>query len=346
LGAYVVEKLGDSIALRKATFAQVMFILIGITIILFFFSLGIGRYSISLDTTVRCLLMQGNVDPTVKTVIFQIRVPRVLAALLVGAVLSSSGSAFQGVFKNPLVSAQLLGVSAGAGFGAAMAIIMNWGISAIQLCAFVFGVIAVVATYSLSRVYKSSSTLGLVLSGIIIGSFFSALVSLIQYQADPRGTLSGIVFWLMGSLATIKGSTLLQVAPVMLAGLVGLLLIRWRINILAMGEEEAQSLGTDLRKTRGLVILFSTLATAAAVSVSGVIGWIGLVIPHISRMIVGPDYKKLLPVTMLLGAIYLLIIDNIARTMTEGEIPIGILTALIGTPFFAYVLWKTKVGGA
>ena len=331
--------------MRKIPYTYMVVFLVITAVVLFLFSLGIGRYTIPIGDTVRCLLMQSGVESVVKTVIFQIRLPRVLAALLIGAVLSVSGSSFQGVFKNPLVSDHLLGVSSGAGFGAAMAILLNWGTMATQVCAFSFGLLSVAATYGLSRVYKSSPTLGLILSGIIVGSFFSGLVSLIQYNADPRGTLSGIVFWLMGSLATVTMTNIFQVAPLMLAGIIGLLLIRWRINILSMGEEEAQALGTDMKKVSGLIIFFSTLATAAAVSISGVIGWIGLVIPHISRMIVGPDYKKLLPVCVLMGAIFLLLIDNVARTLTEGEIPIGILTALIGAPFFAYVLWKTKVGG-
>ena len=331
--------------MRKIPYTYTLFLLAAVAVVLFLFSLGIGRYSIPLYDTVRCLMMQGNVEAIVKTVIFQIRLPRVLAALLIGAVLSTSGSSFQGVFKNPLVSAHLLGVSSGAGFGAAMAILLNWGTTATQVCAFSFGILSVVATYGLSRIYKSSPLLGLILSGIIVGSFFSGLVSLIQYNADPRGTLSGIVFWLMGSLATVTVTNILQVGPLMLVGVIGLLLIRWRINVLSMGEEEAQALGTDLKKVSGLIIFFSTLATAAAVSISGVIGWIGLVIPHISRMLVGPDYRKLLPVCVLMGAIYLLLIDNIARTLTEGEIPIGILTSLVGAPFFAYVLWRTKVGG-
>jgi iron complex transport system permease protein len=181
-----------------------------------------------------------------------------------------------------------------------------------------------------------------VLAGIIISSFFSALVSLIQYIADPTEKLPAIVFWLMGSLSSVGQKDIFVIAPIILVSVAGLMAVRWRINLLSMGEEEAQSMGVDLRITIGVIVLCSTLATAAAVSVSGVIGWIGLVIPHIGRMLVGPDNRKLLPVSALLGAVYLLVVDDMSRTLTTGEVPVGILTALIGTPFFAYLLWRNR----
>jgi len=229
-----------------------------------------------------------------------------------------------------------------AGFGAALAIIAGAGTFLIQSSAFLFGIIAVGASFAISRIYKGSSTLTLVLAGIIVGSFFSALVSLMQYIADPRDTLPSIVFWLMGSLSSVTFSNLLPALVVMIAGIVGLMVVRWRINILAMGEDEARSLGINMKVLVGIVVACGTIATASAVCISGVIGWVGLVIPHISRMIVGPDYKKLIPTSILIGAIYLVIIDDIARTLIAGEIPLGILTALLGTPFFAYLLSKSK----
>jgi iron complex transport system permease protein len=305
--------------------------------------LGLGRYSIPIDKIVRALLMQPNIEQVVKDVIFKIRLPRTVAAMLIGATLSISGASFQGVFKNPLVSSYILGVASGAGFGAAVAILLGLNISMIQLFAFMFGIVAVVASFGISKLYKSSSALSLVLSGIIVSSFFSAILSLMKYIADPREKLPEIVFWLMGSLNMVNADDVLKTAPVILLGIFGLLLVRWRINLISMGEEEAEALGVDVKKLRGLIIAFSTIITAAAVSISGIIGWIGLVIPHVGRMLVGPDFKKLLPISTIIGAIYLLIMDDCARTVTTGEIPLGILTALVGTPFFAYLLWKTKV---
>ncbi|MCW4015185.1 MAG: iron ABC transporter permease [Candidatus Bathyarchaeota archaeon] len=327
----------------KTRYYWVLFALTFTLFIVFLVSLGIGRYSIPVDKTVKALLMQPNIEQVVKDVIFKIRLPRIVAATLIGASLSISGASFQGVFKNPLVSSHILGVASGAGFGAAVAIILGMNITMIQLFAFTFGIAAVVASFGISNLYKSSSALSLVLSGIIVSSFFSALISLMKYIADPRDTLPEIVFWLMGSLATVNTDDVFKTAPVIVAGITGLLLIRWRINIISMGDEEAQALGVNVKRLRSIIIALSTIITAAAVCVSGVIGWIGLVIPHVGRMLVGPDYKKLLPISTVIGAVYLLIVDDIARTLTTGEIPLGILTALIGTPFFAYILWKSKV---
>jgi iron complex transport system permease protein len=321
----------------------ILLVLIIVAFVLFLVSLGVGRYTISIDNIVKTLLMQPNMEQVIKDVIFKIRLPRVVAAMFVGATLSISGASFQGVFKNPLVSSYILGVASGAGFGAAIAIILGLNITMVQVFAFLFGIVSVVASFGISKLYKSSSALSLVLSGIVVSSFFSALVSLMKYLADPRDTLPEIVFWLMGSLATVTADDVIKTVPVIVAGIIGLLLIRWRINIISMGEEEAESLGVDVKKLRGIIIALSTIITAAAVGISGIVGWIGLVIPHVGRMLVGPDYKKLLPVSTVIGAIYLLLVDNIARTITTGEIPLGILTALIGTPFFAYLLWKSKV---
>jgi iron complex transport system permease protein len=305
-------------------------------------SLGVGRYWIAPLDVVRALFGVGQSDDVVLTVLYQIRLPRIIAAILVGAALSVAGAAFQGMFKNPLVSSYTLGVSSGAGLGAALAILLSWSAAMVQTSAFVFSLVAVAVTYALSRMFKGTSNLTLVLAGMIISSFFSAVVSLIQYIADPTEKLPAIVFWLMGSLSSVGQKDIPVVAPIILLSIGCLMAVRWRINLLSMGEEEAQSMGVDLRVTIGVVVLASTLATAAAVSISGVIGWIGLVIPHIGRMLVGPDNRKLLPVSAILGAGYLLIIDDLSRTLTTGEVPVGILTALIGTPFFAYLLWRNR----
>jgi len=318
-----------------------IFLAIGL-FLTFAISLGVGRYWIPPLDVLRALFHVGYSEPVVLTVLYQIRLPRIIAATLVGAALSVAGASFQGMFKNPLVSSYTLGVSSGAGLGAALAILLSGSAAMIQLSAFSFSLIAVGVTYGLSRIYKGSSNLTLVLAGIIISSFFSALVSLIQYIADPTEKLPAIVFWLMGSLSSVGQKDIFVIAPIILVSVAGLMAVRWRINLLSMGEEEAQSMGVDLRITIGVVVLCSTLATAAAVSVSGVIGWIGLVIPHVGRMLVGPDNRKLLPVSALLGAVYLLVVDDMSRTLTTGEVPVGILTALIGTPFFAYLLWRNR----
>ncbi len=326
----------------KWSYENTIIVLLLFLLIAFLTSLSVGRYTIQLDSVFKILFLGERIDSTATFVIFNVRLPRVIAALAVGATLAVTGAAFQGLFKNPLVSSYQLGVSSGAGFGAALAIIAGAGTFLIQGSAFIFGMIAVGASFAISRIYKGSSTLTLVLAGIIVGSFFSALVSLMQYIADPRDTLPSIVFWLMGSLSSVTFNNLLPALAIMLVGIAGLIVVRWRINILAMGEDEARSLGINMKMLVGIVVACGTIATASAVCISGVIGWIGLVIPHIGRMIVGPDYKKLIPVSILIGGVYLVFIDDIARTLIAGEIPLGILTALLGTPFFAYLLSKSK----
>jgi iron complex transport system permease protein len=281
---------------------------------------------------------------TLESILFDVRVPRLIAGLLVGAGLSISGAAFQGLFRNPLVSPHILGVSSGAGFGAAVAILFFGNILAVQVCSFLFGLIAVLMTYGLSRVYRTTPVLMLVLSGIIVGALFSAATSLIKYIADPVNEMPSIVFWLLGSLNNASNRDMTVVGPIIIIGITVLLLIRWRINLLAMGEEDARALGVDTGRIRATVILSATMISAAAVSIGGIIGWIGLVIPHIGRILAGPDNKVLLPVTVLVGASYLVAVDTIARTAMEMEIPIGILTALVGAPIFAYLLRKNRSG--
>jgi iron complex transport system permease protein len=292
----------------------------------------------------RVLPIQRTWEPTLESVLFDVRLPRLLAGVLVGAGLSISGAAFQGLFRNPLVSPHILGVSAGAGLGAALAILFFSSILAIQLFSFVFGLAAVLMTCGLARVYRTTPVLMLVLSGIIVGALFSACTSLLKYIADPLNNMPSIVFWLLGSLNNASNRDMAVVGPVILSGIVVLLMIRWRINLLAMGEEDARALGVDTRRLTAIIIVCATLISAASVSVSGIIGWIGLVIPHIGRLLVGPDNKYLLPVAVLVGASYLVTVDTIARTAIESEIPIGILTAMVGAPIFAYLLKKSRSG--
>ncbi|WP_430012800.1 FecCD family ABC transporter permease [Methanobacterium aggregans] len=316
-------------------------------IILFFLSFLFGRYPLSLNEVVLAVasklgLISFKLPPAVDTIIFQIRFPRIVAAMMIGAALSIAGASFQGLFQNPLVSPDKLGVSAGAGFGASLAILFSASVFMTQISAFAWGLVAVGLTYFIARAFKGTSMLTLVLCGIAIASLFSALLSLIKYVADPYGQLQTIVFWLMGSLAAVNNQDLIIMGVPIVIGTAILLMVRWRINVISMGEEEAQTLGINTRRMQGLIIVCCTVVTASSISICGIIGWIGLVIPHITRMIVGPDHKVLLPASIVLGAFFLLLIDDVARTLVTVEIPLGILTALIGAPFFLYLLMKSR----
>lgn len=317
-------------------------LLVFLPVILFFASFLLGRYPVSpidVINTILCpIFPQLEVSPTITTIVFEIRLPRILAAIIVGAALAMAGAAFQSIFKNPLVSPDLLGVSNGAGFGAALAILISGAGAVTQIFAFVFGIISVSITYLISRAYKAGGILVLVLSGVAISAFFNALISAIKFIADPDDKLPEIVYWLMGSLASVTMDKLLMILIPIAIGAIILLTLRWHMNLLAMGDEEAQSLGLNPNRVRLLIIAGCTLLTSAAVSVSGIIGWIGLVIPHMARMIVGPDNKILIPASLSFGASFLLLIDNISRAVISIEIPIGILTAIIGVPIFLYLL--------
>ncbi|WP_440945363.1 FecCD family ABC transporter permease [Methanosarcina sp. T3] len=324
-------------------------VLLALPIILFFGSFMIGRYPVSpLDVILAIVSvfvpMETNLDPTIYTVVWDIRLPRIIAAMIVGAALSISGASFQGTFQNPLVSPDILGVSSGAGFGAAIAILFGFSMAMIQITAFLFGLLAVFLTYFLSKRFKGNTVLMMVLGGIAIAALFSAFISCIKYLADPDSKLPEIVYWLMGSLSAVESSSMLMIAGPVLVGFTVLLLIGWRINVLSMSDDEARSLGINTEKMRLLIIFCCTLLTAAAVSISGIIGWVGLVIPHAARMLVGPDHRKLLPASISLGAAFLLLVDDVCRTATSIEIPLGILTAIIGAPFFVHLLQKGYEG--
>lgn len=324
-------------------------LLIFLPLILFFTSFLLGRYPISpidVINTILCpIFPQLEVSPTITTIVFEIRLPRILAAIVVGAALAMAGAAFQSIFKNPIVSPDLLGVSNGAGFGAALAILISGAGVVTQMFAFAFGIISVSVTYLISRAYKAGGILILVLSGVAISAFFSALISTIKFIADPDDKLPEIVYWLMGSLASITIDQLIMIIIPIIVGTIILLTLRWHMNLLAMGDEEAQSLGLNPTRLRLLIIAGCTLLTSAAVSVSGIIGWMGLIIPHMARMIVGPDNKILIPASLSFGASFLLLIDNISRAIISIEIPIGILTAIIGVPIFLYLLKRGILNG-
>lgn len=282
-----------------------------------------------------------------ETVVFRIRLPRILAAMLVGAALSASGAAYQGMFKNPMVSPGILGVSAGASLGAALAILLSCGIVGIQFGAFAGGMLAVALTYFVSAWLgkRGDTTLVLILTGIIVGMLFTSFLSLIKYAADPYTKLPAITYWLMGSLASVNGRDVSAALWPVGLGLFLLLLLRWNLNVMSFGDEEAKALGVNTARLRLLVIVCATLMTASAVAISGVIGLVGLVVPHLARLLVGPDYERLLPAATLLGSLFLLVVDNLARTLYAVEIPLGILTSFIGAPFFLYLLINTRKKG-
>ena len=284
---------------------------------------------------------QGQID----TVLFEVRLPRVLAAVVVGAAIAAAGAAYQTLFRNPLVSPDILGVSTGAGLGAVLGIFLSLPVAGIQLSAFVMGLATVGLVYGIaSTVHGRDPILVLVLAGVVVGSLAGAAISLMKIMADPYDQLPAIVFWLLGSLSAIRKGEVWGAVPLVLIGLVPLVLLRWRINVLSLGDEEAKALGVEAGRLRLFVIAAATLMTASVVAISGVIGWVGLVIPHIARMAVGPSFDRLLPTAMLMGASYLLLVDTLARTMARIEVPIGILTAIIGAPFFLWLLAKGREG--
>jgi len=308
-----------------------------------FAAVMIGPYSLSPAQTLAALLGQG--DRQAEIVIWNIRLPRVAAALLVGAALAAAGASYQALFRNPLVSPDILGVSAGAGLGAVAGIFLSLPVAAIQASAFVGGMVAVgFVTLVASMVQNTDRTLTLVLIGVVIGALAGAATSLLKVMADPYDQLPAITFWLLGSLAAITTEDILPALPIVLIGLVPLALLRWRINVLSLGDEEARALGVEVGRTRFLVIAAATLITTSVTALAGVVGWVGLVIPHIARMLVGPGFGRLLPVSALIGAGYLLIVDTLARTIAQVEVPLGILTAVIGAPFFVWLLARGRQG--
>jgi len=308
----------------------------------------VGAYPLSLGDVVAAVgrkltgaTPQGQID----TVLFEVRLPRVFAAVLVGAAIAAAGAAYQTLFRNPLVSPDILGVSTGAGLGAVLGIFLSLPVVGIQLAAFVVGLATVGLVYAIaSVVHGREPILVLVLAGVVVGSLAGAAISLMKILADPYDQLPAIVFWLLGSLSAIRKGEVWSAAPLVVLGLVPLVLLRWRINVLSLGDEEAKALGVEAGRLRLFVVAAATLMTASVVAISGVIGWVGLVIPHIARMAVGPSFDRLLPTAMLLGASYLLLVDTIARTMARIEVPIGILTAIIGAPFFLWLLAKGREG--
>ncbi|RRJ67556.1 iron ABC transporter permease [Paenibacillus oralis] len=308
-------------------------------------SLNLGRYPITPGEVLKLILAavhpaEGNADAQQQAIFYNVRLPRIILACLVGCCLSAAGAAYQGIFQNPMAAPDVLGASAGAAFGAALAILLGGGKREITFSAFLFSILCVLLVLAISRRTKGRQVLGLILSGIMVGSLFSACTSFIKMVADPNEQLPAITYWLMGSLAGTKKEEVLFIVIPMVLGLVPLLLLRWRVNVLTLGDAEARTMGVNAGAVRLAVIVCATLITASSVAVSGMIGWVGLVIPHLTRSLVGNNYQRLLPASMLAGAVFLLIVDNFSRNLWTSEVPIGILTAIIGAPFFISLILK------
>ncbi len=312
-----------------------------------FGSFLIGRYSIA-PSTLADFVWQSTFgggwqgSSQIAHVIVEIRLPRLLAAVLIGAALSVAGAVYQGMFRNPLVSPDVLGATSGASFGASLAIILGFSVVGLQSAAFLFGLLAVVGAWWISSLSKRDQILTLVLGGIIISALFSAGTSMLKYVADPNSELPAITFWLMGGINGVRRVDLMPLAIPVVACTLILWLMRWRLDVISFGSETATALGVNVPLTRAVVVICATVLTGVSVAVGGVIGWIGLIIPHLTRMAFGPDHRVLIPVSALLGSLFLLGVDTLSRTLFTMEIPLGILTAIIGAPFLAILLIRNK----
>lgn len=321
-------------------------VLVLLPIIASFICIGIGRYSIPVGEIINSIRghILGNVEliDTVEMTLWNIRLPRILLALLVGAGLSASGCAYQSLFSNPLATPDTLGVASGASFGAALAILMGLEFMGIQLVSLLFGGIAVYLTILAGKSKEKKGMSSVVLAGIMIGSLFNALISLVKYMADTESQLPEITYWLMGTLNTAGYDSLKLGAPFILGGILVLVLLRWRLNLLPLGDEEAMSMGVNLKALRGVTIFCATAMTASCVSMCGQVGWVGLLVPHMCRMKFGNNHLALLPASIFTGAAFMVVVDTMARSISAAELPISILTAIIGAPFFIVLMRRTE----
>ena len=319
--------------------------LVVLPIVVVIISMGIGRMVISpvdvLSSAFEKFGYNYEVNSQTEIVLWTIRFPRILLALLVGAGLSVAGCAFQSLFSNPLATPDTLGVGSGACFGAALGILLGFNIIGIQFTALVCGIMAIVLTYISGTGRANNGMNTIVLAGIMIGSLFSALVSFVKFVADSEQQLPAITYWLMGSLGSASYSTLSLGAPFIIVGIFVLFLLRWRLNILMLSEDEARASGTNINLLRGITIIAATMVTASCVSMCGQVGWVGLIIPHICRMKFGNNHLSLVPASISIGAVFMVIVDTIARSLVATEIPISILTAIIGAPFFITLMRKS-----
>lgn len=328
---------------RKSYFRILMLALLLAGIGSFLFSFTVGYYDISWQGIWQVFSTPAGAELSPEYVVMlRVRLPRILAAFLIGAALSVSGGAYQNMFKNPLVSPDILGVATGAGFGASIAIFYHLSAPATQLLAFGMGLAVAFLSYAVSRRVKFGQTVSLILAGTMFGALCLAGTTMLKYLADSSDTLPAITFWLMGSLAKVDFSALSFSLIPMAIGFVMIFLLRWRLNLLSLGDEEAQSVGVNPRRTRLFAIVAATLLCASAVCLGGLIGWVGLMIPHIARGLVGPQFKKMLPACVLLGGIFLLLMDDLARSVSVMEIPLGVLTAVVGAPFFLVLIMRNR----
>lgn len=311
------------------------------TLFLALIALYLGQYTIALQDVIKVLTLQEVDLVNAETVIFNIRIPRILVSLIVGSGLATAGASFQALFSNPLATPDTLGCANGASFGAALGILLGLNALGIQISALIFGILAVVLVFVFTRYRHANQIMMIILGGMVVSSLFSALVSLIKYVADPNDVLPVITFWLMGSFSNSTVRSLYTGVPMIILGMMILYLMRYRMNALSLKEEEAASLGINVRQNRMIVIIASSLITASVVSMCGVVGWVGLLIPHISRMLFGNNHTKVIPGCIVFGALFMLVIDTIARCMYQAEIPVSILTAIIGAPVFLLLLRKT-----
>ena len=332
---------------KKLTYNVTIWSLLVILILAIIGSVTLGRYPIGgreLWGILGNRLLNLNMEPfwskTQESLLLNHRLPRILMACLVGCCLSAAGASYQGVFRNPMAAPDILGASSGAAFGASLAILLRLGSSVTMIFAFAGSIVTVLTVMYIGNRAKGKRVLGLILAGIMVSSLISSGTSMFKLVADPQDQLPAITYWLMGSLNGTKMTDIWLVLIPMTVGLVLLMLLRWRINLLTLGDDEAKTMGINAKKLRSTVILCATLVTAASVSVSGVIGWVGLVIPHMARRLVGNSYRYLMPASMLFGAIFLLMVDNVSRNLFATEIPIGILTSFIGAPFFIYLITR------
>ncbi len=320
----------------------------------FIVSFNIGRYNVAPKGVITSLIKGlkeglGNIERwsnAEDTVVWLVRMPRILGAILVGGALSVAGATYQGLFRNPMVSPDILGASAGASVGACFMMLLNQGSAMIQLGAFVMGIVAVSMSYFLSKaVGKGGNTvLLLVLCGMTVNALFQAFVSIIKYMADTESQLPAMTYWLMGSLGKVSYRDLLFFCVTFVISIIPIMILRWRINVLTFGEDEAKAMGVNVSAIRLISIVCATLLTAAVVSIAGTIGWVGLMIPHLVRFMVGPNNKTLIPLSLLTGGVFMLVVDDICRSLLAYEIPLGVLTSLLGAPFFIFILYKRKGG--
>ena len=334
---------------RKQSNTLLMILLPVIFLAVVLLSMMAGRYAISFDEVLRLLQGEG-ADPAsalhpAYTVLFESRLARIGAAAVIGASLSCAGAAYQGIFHNPMVSPDLLGAGTGAAFGAVLAIYLGAGTVMIQISAFLFGLLAVgtaCLTASAIAGHTGGSTITLVLTGMVTASLFSAFISIVKFIGDPYDTLPTITFWLMGGLNYVVSSDVFLMLVPFAAGVIPLVLLRWRLNLLSLEDDEARALGVNTGAMRIVFILCATLISSSSVAVGGMIGWVGLIVPHIARMITGPDYSKLIPCSLLIGSIFLMIVDDLARCLSASELPLGVLTSVVGAPFFLWLMYRGR----